>query len=361
MNKRYLLDIISGRTNGLVASLVRTVFTCLSWPYRIAISIRNQCFNSGIGVQQVDATVISVGNLTTGGTGKTPHIALLARHISDKCAVAIASRGYGSVNGKPNDEAIELSWLVDVPHFQDADRVSAANTAIRDARAKCVLLDDGFQHRRLARDLDIVLIDATCPFGHNALLPRGLLREPISSLARADIALLTRSNLVAENKRTSILSKVKTANPNVVVAETKIAVNGLIDSDRTRYPLSAIEGSVFAVCGVGNPTGFFKTLSENSIDISGTSTFNDHHSFSESDINRIAAEACDCSAIVCTLKDLVKINRRKIGNIPIFALAINVEFVSGEEEFYQLIEKTIGLSITDTAKSDSGSSDANAA
>lgn len=359
--KRYLLDIISRRTNGATASLIRAVLACLSLPYRIVIWFRNRRYDSSSSIQKVDATVISVGNLTTGGTGKTPHIAMLAQQVDDKSTVAIVSRGYGSKNGKPNDEAIELSWLVDVPHFQNPDRVAAAESAIKEATADCILLDDGFQHRRLARDLDIVLIDATCPFGYDALLPRGLLREPISSLKRADAVVLTRSNLVTEDTRRSILSKVKKENSQLVIAETKIAVDGLIDSKRSRYPLAILDGPVLAVCGIGNPAGFYKTLAECSVEVHRNKTFNDHHDFTEADIQQIEESARGCNAIVCTLKDLVKINRKQIGNIPIYALTINVEFVSGKNEFDLLIAKTLGSLLSDKAAHDSASNDANAA
>ena len=364
MNQQYLLDIISRRKDGSATVLVRAVLTCLSLPYRIAIWIRNWRYDTGAGVKHVDATVISVGNLTTGGTGKTPHIAMLARKLSNRSNnIAIVSRGYGSQDGKPNDEAIELSWQVDVPHFQNADRVAAAELAIKDTSANCILLDDGFQHRRLARQLDIVLIDATCPFGYGALLPRGLLREPISSLKRADVVVLTRRNLVTDETRQQILDKVEIANPDVVVAETKITVDGLIDSERNRHSLSILHGPVLAVCGIGNPAGFYKTLSDSSVDVCGEIAFNDHHAFTEQDIRQIAAAVHESSAtcIVCTLKDLVKIKRQQIGSAPIYALSIKTEFMSGKSEFDRLIDETIDASVIDRVERGLASSDVNAA
>src|SRR5262245_12493692 len=135
--------------------------------------------------------VVSVGNLTVGGTGKTPCVEFVARWFRERDRrVAILSRGYGSTGGA-NDEAMVLEEnLPDVPHLQGADRVALAAAAVEELESEVLVLDDGFQHRRLARDLDLVLVDATNPWGHGAVLPRGLLREPASGLRRAGAVLL---------------------------------------------------------------------------------------------------------------------------------------------------------------------------
>ena len=137
-------------------------------------------------IVRVEVPVISVGNLTLGGTGKSPFVAWIARFLREQgIRVTIVSRGYGVSAGSRNDEALELEQrLPDVPHVQNRDRVAAARVAIDELDCQAIVLDDGFQHRRLARDLDIVLLDACEPFGWDHLVPRGYLREPPANLAR---------------------------------------------------------------------------------------------------------------------------------------------------------------------------------
>ncbi len=169
-------------------SKIRADGRCRPWcvrvfevPYRLLVETRNRHYDRAAdAAKRVPVPVVSVGNLTTGGTGKTPMVAWLARWFQQRgLRPVIVSRGYGSQNGQPNDEARELAeQLPDVPHLQDADRVRGAQQAIAQHGAQVILLDDGFQHRRLHRDLDIVLVDALQPFGSEHLLPRGLLRSP---------------------------------------------------------------------------------------------------------------------------------------------------------------------------------------
>ncbi len=187
--------ILSGQRTDLVAALIRVVLCGVAIPYRIAVTRRNRQFDRGLReVISCGVPVISVGNLTTGGTGKTPIICYLAKwYQSQGIRVAIVSRGYGRTDGKPNDEALELAArLPQVPHLQNPDRVAAAREAVQRVNAQLILMDDGFQHRRLHRELNLVVVDATCPFGYQHLLPRGLLREPITSLQSADLAIITR-------------------------------------------------------------------------------------------------------------------------------------------------------------------------
>src|SRR5262249_31870064 len=145
--------------------------------------------------------VISVGNLTMGGTGKTPCVEYVSRRLSDRGhRVAILSRGYGEGDG-PNDEALVLEQdLPDVPHLQGADRVALAHMAVDELESEVIVLDDGFQHRRLGRSLDLVLIDATQPWGHGFLCPRGLLRESPGELARAHVLIITRCDHISEHE-----------------------------------------------------------------------------------------------------------------------------------------------------------------
>ncbi|HZW29293.1 MAG TPA: tetraacyldisaccharide 4'-kinase, partial [Isosphaeraceae bacterium] len=192
------LRLIRGQTRGPAAVVARTLLSCAAAGYGAAIALRNGSFEHGwLRVHRLGVPVVSVGNLTVGGTGKTPMVEWLARWFrARRRRVVIVSRGYRGEQGL-NDEGLVLEEnLPDVPHLQDRDRVRAGRVALQELEADILVLDDGFQHRRLARDLDVVLIDALEPFGLGHLLPRGLLREPVRSLRRADLVVLSRADLV---------------------------------------------------------------------------------------------------------------------------------------------------------------------
>src|SRR5262249_38735959 len=192
----------------------------------------------------------------------------------------ILSRGYGSTSG-PNDEALVLEEnLPDVPHLQGADRAALAGAAVEELESEVLVLDDGFQHRRLARDLDLVLIDATRPWGFGRLLPRGLLREPVFGLRRAGAVVLTRCDQVAPEERERIRARVRLTAPSVPVAESSHRAVELQNSDRTVAPLERLrQGPVAAFCGLGNPDAFRRTLTDLGADLCAFRTYPDHHSF----------------------------------------------------------------------------------
>jgi tetraacyldisaccharide 4'-kinase len=216
--RQHYLRLLSGEARGLGPALERLGLRAASVPYELAVRLRNAAYERGwLPSERVPVPVVSVGNLTAGGTGKTPFVEYVARFYRNlNRRVAILSRGYGGASGC-NDEARVLEQnLSDVPHLQGVDRVALARRAMSEWKSDVLVLDDGFQHRRLARDVEIVLIDATAPWGHGYLLPRGLLREPLSSLRRAccPAAIKRRPNSVnvcaepsTESHRTSRLWK----------------------------------------------------------------------------------------------------------------------------------------------------------
>ncbi len=188
--------ILSGQRRDLLAVAARGMLSVAEVPYRAAMACRNRRYERGWAeIHRVSVPVVSVGNLTVGGTGKTPFVAWLAQWFRDQgIRVSLVSRGYGGQTGGGNDEARELEQrLPDVPHVQSPDRVAAARIAIDELATQLIILDDGFQHRRIGRDLDVVLIDATQPFGYGHVLPRGLMRESKRGLSRADVVALTRA------------------------------------------------------------------------------------------------------------------------------------------------------------------------
>ena len=179
INSEAWYAVIRGQRRGPVAMAARAGLRLASWPYGFATWARNRAFDRGWKtVHRAAVPVVSVGNLTLGGTGKTPCVEWVAKFFRERgVQVAIISRGYGAEAGR-NDEAMVLEEnLPDVPHLQGADRVARAATAVEELESELLVLDDGFQHRRIHRDLDVVLIDATCPPTRDRLFPRGTLRE----------------------------------------------------------------------------------------------------------------------------------------------------------------------------------------
>jgi tetraacyldisaccharide 4'-kinase len=188
VNDAKFRDLISGHRRGVASSLLRGGLSLLSLPYRAGVFLRNKSFDHGLRrVSRAEVPVISVGNVTAGGTGKTPFVAYLANWFGGRSMkVVLLSRGYRALEGEVNDEKLVLDQQCPgVPHLQHPDRVRSARVACREHGAQVIILDDGFQHRRLHRDLNIVLVDALNPWGYGHLLPRGLMREPRSALRRA--------------------------------------------------------------------------------------------------------------------------------------------------------------------------------
>jgi len=389
---------VSGRRRGLWAAVLRGGLRAAEVPYTWAVRRRNRRYDSGAAaVHRVAARVLSVGNLTLGGTGKTPMVQWLARWLADRqVPVGIVSRGYGAAarcqvsdvrcqgagseapglrpggwgsrysgqgaGGTPapqNDEAVELAWnLPGVPHVQDPDRVAAARRAIDEFQCRVILLDDGFQHRRLARDLDLVLLDALEPFGWGHVFPRGTLREPPKGLARADVVALSRADLIARDQRGEIRRQVEHYAPGVqwlelahrpeaLVGATAPANNPPAQSAGFSLPprsvfrlqeaaLESLAGqAVLAFCGIGNPAGFRHTLAACGYRVVEFLDFPDHHAYTRRDLERLAAAArrLGVAAVLCTQKDLVKLGGVCLGDRPLWAVRIGLEMLAGREAF----------------------------
>jgi tetraacyldisaccharide 4'-kinase len=329
-------NLVSGRWRGPVAAALRGGLTALEQPYRWAVARKNLRFDQAAEqVHKVVAPVISVGNLTVGGTGKTPLVAWLARWFqSHGIPVTIISRGYGAQGGQPNDEARELAArLPGIPHLQNRDRVAAARQALEANSKQVLLLDDAFQHRRLARDLDIVLLDALAPFGYGHLLPRGLLREPVTALARAQIIALSRSDAVDETLRQEIRKRVHDLAPAAVWLELKHKPTRFIAADGETKTLAELRGEPLAAfCGIGNPAGFRHTLQASGLAIARWRELPDHCHYSPvvlSELDEWAAKKPG-QHLLCTCKDLVKIDRYEIGEKRLWALEIEVEIARGQ-------------------------------
>jgi tetraacyldisaccharide 4'-kinase len=345
LNASDFREVVSGRRRGLTAALWRSALAAAELPYTCAVRWRNRQFDRGRKrIDQVGVPVVSVGNLTLGGTGKTPLVEWLARWFRDRgVRVTIISRGYGAEAGARNDEALELEQkLPDVPHVQNPDRVAAARMAIEEFECQLILLDDAFQHRRIHRDLDIVLLDALEPFGFGHVFPRGMLREPISGLSRADVVALSRGNLVDAAERGRIKAIVRKHAPAALWLECNHVPRELRSASGSVVKLGSLAGKpVAAFCGIGNPTGFRRTLEQCSFNVTTFREFPDHFSYQRADVESLAAWAAGLpvEAVLCTQKDLVKLGIDRLGPRPLWAVTIGLEIAAAQAEFEACLQK----------------------
>ena len=308
--------------------------------------------------QTVAAPVISVGNITVGGTGKTPLVQCAARHVAESGRrVCIVTRGYRRENKKQRvvvsdgdeilsdvtqsgDEAMMLAQalLGKASVVCDVDRVAGAQWAIENLNAGVLLLDDGFQHRHLARDLDIVTIDATNPFGNGKLLPAGTLREPIKSLSRADCIVLTR---VFDKAAPQLIDRIHHAT-NAPIIESRTIIERVRQLDGSEVVADAFaQQPLAAFCGLGNPGAFFEQLRAARFDVRQTTAFRDHHKYSQTDLDRVTehAKAKGTQALITTAKDAVKLQDLKF-DLPCYVAEIEFE-LSDMPALLDLIEQAI--------------------
>ena len=327
----------------------------LSWPYGVVTRIHAGAYRSGFFPQRrLDGYVISVGNLTVGGTGKTPMVLWIAqRLLAEGKSVGILSRGYrgdpSSSDAKSSPDGPEpavISDEIQLLRSRLGDRALFGVGADRFARGRELtargvryfVLDDGFQHRRLARDVDIVLIDAMNPFGGGHLLPAGRLREPRSALARADIIVITRADHSAAIEaaiRQDSSAPVFYANPQL--DSVRLA------SDDSLAALEPLQNQrIFAFCGIGNPLAFFADLRKWGFQIAGQRAFPDHHRYTQADALRIEAEARNVKAtsLMCTEKDLFNLQAVRWTSLPVYYCRIFLQ-MSRDEEFWLAINRSL--------------------
>src|SRR5271168_3751530 len=301
-------------------TLKQSLLWPLSLPYGAAAHLRARAYRRGILKQQhLNGTVISVGNLTTGGTGKTPMVLWIAeRLLAEQKNVGILTRGYrgekiAPAHGNNSAAAASTTTSDEVCLLQSrlGDRVQFGVGANRYQQGRELanrgvswfVLDDGFQHLQLARDVDIVLIDSTNPFSGGRLLPAGHLREPRSALARADIIVITRST-----RAPAIESAIRrdSAAP-IFYARPKLdAIHSFADGQLGGAVAPDALPKLFAFCGIGNPAAFLNDLRAWGLDIVGHKLFPDHHRYTAADGQEILQQATKAGvgALICTEKDL---------------------------------------------------------
>lgn len=326
------------------------MLSALSWLYGKIIDTRNSHFEKGtLQSYSLGAPTISVGNITVGGTGKTPLVALIAEILAAKGEnVCVISRGYKRANEKERvlvsdrnkilttvkqagDEPFELAQKLIGKAFviADADRVEAGKWAKETFGITVFILDDAFQHRKAKRDLDIVVIDATNPFGNRKPLPSGILREPLSNLSRADLIVVTRADHVKNITQIKDEIRLHNSKCEIAIAKNKTSlVFELADflvGDRSNAAVP--KGKALAFCALGNPDNFFDQLRNEEFELTATKAFPDHHSYKKSDIKDIVSIARESSAkfLFTTPKDAVKLAELRF-ELPCYVVESELSF-----------------------------------
>lgn len=319
-------EILSGRDPALLARTLRASTALLEPIYASTLRLLNTFYSAGLlRSRGLPCPTISVGNITTGGTGKTPVVEWLATALAARGQKpAVLLRGYRVGGSMSSDEAELLqAHLPRIPVAASPSRVDAAAAVLREhADVTCFLLDDGFQHRKVRRDFDLVLVNAAEPFGFGHVLPRGLLREPLAGLRRASAVLLTRTDLVSPGELETV--------------ERTIRVHTRVPIYRSVHTVSGMEALArpfFAFAGIGDPDSFGRQLAAHPT-FKGYHWFADHHAYSERDVEAVAAEgkARGAEVLVTTEKDWTKVG--PLANhspLPIRRLGVTITFPTGDD------------------------------
>ncbi|MFZ0413387.1 MAG: tetraacyldisaccharide 4'-kinase, partial [Candidatus Acidiferrales bacterium] len=301
--------------------------------------------------KRLKGAVVSVGNLTVGGTGKTPMVAWLAKRFSEAGArTAVLCRGYRPLPRRSeagddpriaegwNDETALLHGRLgsDVELGANANRYEKGRE-LEDIGVECFVLDDGFQHLQLARDVDIVMVDATNPFGGGHVLPAGRLREPVSALRRADIIVITRSDHAPAVE--AVVRRYSEA--PIMYAQTELVGIEPYGADLNSPVEAAREGKkIFAFCGIGNPAAFLDDLKRWGLSVVGHAKFRDHYFYAEHDVANLEAQAAAVSAdaLVCTEKDIYDLMPLRTKRIPIHFCKISLRINEEERLWHAIVE-----------------------
>ncbi len=343
MSQRDFIDLISGQQRGAGAALKRAFLRLASWPFALGAVTRLGLYRCGLlRRHRAELPVICVGNLTTGGTGKTPAVAWVVQALQQAGRKpAIVSRGY-KASASGNDEQRVLEELCPgVLHVQNPDRVQGAASA-KQQGADVVVLDDGFSHVRLQRNLDILLFDALNPFGFGRMLPRGLLREPVRNVRRARFAIFTRADVATPQRLRDLEDTIRCKGFVGGIAHGAHMPTTLVDLATGReLPPTDLAGKIVApFCGIGNPVGFQRTLEKLGAVICGLGVLrlDDHAQVAGREFERQvmpfldAAKEQGAKVALCTQKDAVKLRANlPRTSLPILELRVKFTILQGED------------------------------
>jgi len=342
--------------------VVTAGLSVLSWGYRLALVVRERAYGWRIlGTGRLPCPVVSVGNITLGGSGKTPMVELVARCLRELGTVpAVISRGYGrdtrgvhvvadetGVRLGPRaagDEPLLLAErLPGTPVIVGENRFEAGRVAIERCRATAIVLDDGFQHRTLNKDLEIVVVNGRAPWGNRRLFPRGMLREPLSALRRADLVIVTNPGDSADLE--AVTSTTRRYNE---AAPVLMAVYEVVDAQEMatgrRIGVDELRGRrLLAFAGLGSPRGFAETLTAAGVGVAGLVEYPDHHWFAEGDLGDLAqqARAIGAEGLITTEKDWVRLRGRGLPTMPLWVLSVRLRLQSGREALLGALGRTL--------------------
>ena len=371
----YFIDLVHDKeVRGLWRRLIMTVFYVFSLIYGQLVNLKLSMYHIGwFKKERLTCFVISLGNVTVGGTGKTPTAQHLAREIRDMgYRVAILNRGYrakwrGAVGivsdghalkmdaETAGDEAFMLAkHLPNVPVLIGPERAVTGRYAIEHFGAQVAILDDGYQHWQLERDMDILLVDAVNVFGNGYLLPRGTLREPLSHIDRADVCLMTKVDQAAPGAIEYIWETFRSYNQDGLILESIHQPRQFVrladwyeDIAAGGVPVTELKGKkVLAVSAIGNPASFEQTLADLGIEIVESMRYPDHHDYGEKDMAEVLyrAETLGVEAIIITEKDAVKVPGdvvRAKWRIPMYVISVEVTFQKGQEAFFSTLKDAL--------------------
>lgn len=348
--KKILYQLATDQRNGAGASILKFFLWILSIVYGCLVNAREWLYKiSFLKAYKIPKPVVSVGNLTLGGVGKTPFVQWLSLSIQGKNhKPVILTRGFMNQPYEQSDEVQMLrEKLSGVDILVGANRVDNAKKYLEKNTADIFILDDGFQHWRLKRDCDIVLVDAVNPFGNAQLIPRGILREPLSSLRRASVVVLTKTDQGQLNLK-SLREQVAMLCPKALIAEAIHLPVGLSELRSGKvFGLSSIHQKKMAsLCSIGDPRSFQNTLSNLGADLKENVSFEDHYVYRLEDVRKIS-ENClknNLDIIVTTSKDAVKLKTLLPSfdaSISILVLDIKMSIVKGKEELLERIYRLL--------------------
>ncbi len=339
---QYLLSVMKGKRSSFTAQLI--IYLLLPWSlvYGLGVICHRNYYRIK-GRYKAPKPVISIGNITVGGSGKTPLVIWLARNLQNKGLKSIILiRGYMPQDSKVSDEVDMLNEQIPhIPVIAGGDRCANIRQAEDTMPVDLYICDDAFQHWPLYRDLDIVAIDALNPFGNGFLLPAGILREPLSALKRADVFILTKTE--SSKNVPGLISKLKGINPKALIVESQYKTAGAIDVfETTPIPEDFLVGkSVVGFCAIGDPFSFELSLKNSGAKVLKFFTYMDHHLYQKEDIRQLA-EFCRTQGVqvlVTTHKDAVKLRAFKslLPEISLVYIPIQLEITKGSDELLQKV------------------------
>lgn len=332
--RAYAEDLMRDRKNDFLSGIVKAFLWAISCVYGALVACHHFFYRINL-LKSFRATcaVVSVGNITLGGTGKTPLAILLARRLrknAKKGEVAVLIRGYGEDEWKMLRDKLEPEG---VGIFVGQDRIKSVRKAIS-LGAGTVVLDDGFQHLRLKRDLDIVLIDSSNPFGNGHIFPRGILRESLSNLKRADVIVLTKCGSM-KSDIDAIKSRIKSIAPGAAILRARhkpLELHALWKGDKEK--VGSLKGKkVCMFSGISDPSYFRETVGSTGALVESEFIFPDHHDYNKSDLGRIFSESARIGVdrIVTTEKDAIKVKAFHDQAWPeVWVLEVKFEIIEGD-------------------------------